>query len=114
MDNIHQHEVKLSKVMLNGLNEFGNKLSYLGPEKPENRAALAAINLKGVNPHEVAILLDDMYNIFLRSGYHCTHAFHHSLDLDQGTLRPSWYLYNTEEEVYKFLEALREIMDTLS
>ncbi|MHA2389044.1 MAG: aminotransferase class V-fold PLP-dependent enzyme, partial [Candidatus Hodarchaeales archaeon] len=113
MDNIHQHEISLSRVMLDGLKEFGDDLSYLGPAKAEDRAALAAINLKEINPHEVAILLDDMYNIFLRSGYHCTHAFHHQHELDQGTLRPSWYLYNTEEEVRTFIDALREIMDTL-
>ena len=58
-------------------------------------------------------LKEDMYNIFLRSGYHCTHAFHHQHELDQGTLRPSWYLYNTEEEVRTFIDALKEIMDTL-
>jgi cysteine desulfurase/selenocysteine lyase len=113
MDNVHQHEIHLSRIMLEGLKEFGDNLSYLGPEKAEDRAALAAIDLKDINPHEVAILLDDMYNIFLRSGYHCTHAFHHQHMLDQGTLRPSWYVYNTEEEVKTFIDALREIMDTL-
>ncbi len=113
MSNIHDHEIKLSRVMLEGFKEFGDTISYLGPKNPERRAALAAIDLKGVNPHEVAILLDDTYNIFLRSGYHCTHAFHHSLELDQGTLRPSWYLYNTEDEIKIFLGALREIMNIL-
>ena len=113
MNNIHEHEKRLSRILLDGFKEFGDKISYLGPTDPDTRAALAAINLKGVNPHEVAILMDDMYNIFLRSGYHCTHGFHHSLELDQGTLRPSFYLYNTEEEVKIFLEALQEIMGVL-
>jgi cysteine desulfurase/selenocysteine lyase len=114
MKNVHAHEVRLSRTMLEGFKEFGDKLSILGPKNPEKRAALAAVDLGRVNPHEVAILLDDMYHIFLRSGYHCTHAFHHSLELNQGTLRPSWYLYNTEDEVKIFLEALKEILDVLS
>ncbi len=113
MDNIHAHESKLSEALINGLNEFEDQLSIIGPKKPEKRAALAAIDLKEVNPHEVAILMDDMYNIALRSGYHCTHAFHHSLELNQGTLRPSFYLYNTVDEVKIFLEALSELLDTL-
>jgi cysteine desulfurase/selenocysteine lyase len=113
MNNINAHECKLSETMIKGLNDFEEKLSIIGPKEPEKRAALAAIDLKEVNPHEVAILMDDMYNIALRSGYHCTHAFHHSLELDQGTLRPSWYLYNTIDEVNIFLEALRELLDTL-
>jgi cysteine desulfurase/selenocysteine lyase len=113
MDNIHEHEGKLSKALINGLNEFGDLLSIIGPKEAKHRAALAAIDLKEVNPHEVAILMDDMYNIALRSGYHCTHAFHHSLELNQGTLRPSWYLYNTVDEINIFLEALGELLDTL-
>lgn len=115
MENIAAHEKILSRTMINGLKEsFGDRIHIVGPQNPEERTALAAIDLKGVNPHEVAILLDDMANIFLRSGYHCTHAFHHEKDLDNGTLRPSWYLYNTIEEVNTFIETLQEIMDILS
>ncbi|MFX0150895.1 MAG: aminotransferase class V-fold PLP-dependent enzyme [Candidatus Hodarchaeota archaeon] len=114
MQNIANHEIKLSETMINGLKEtFGDKIHIVGPQNPEERTALAAIDLKGVNPHEVAILLDEMANIFLRSGYHCTHAFHHEKNLDTGTLRPSWYLYNTVEEVNTFIETLQEIMDIL-
>jgi cysteine desulfurase/selenocysteine lyase len=113
MKNIHEHEYKLSKRLIEGLNEFEDQLSILGPKEPEKRAALASIDLKKINPHEVAILMDDMFNIALRSGYHCTHAFHHSLDLDQGTLRPSWYLYNTIDEVNIFLESLGELIELL-
>ena len=100
--------------MLDGLREsLGEKIRILGPEDPDVRAALAAIDLKGVNPHEVAILMDDLKNIFLRSGYHCTHAFHHQLNLNQGTLRPSWYFYNTVDEVNIFVETLTEIIDMM-
>ena len=101
--------------MLEGLNNtLGDKIHVLGPENPEERAALAAIDLKGVNPHEVAILMDEMKNIFLRSGFHCTHAYHHALNLNEGTLRPSWYLYNTEEEVNIFIETLQEIFEIMT
>jgi cysteine desulfurase/selenocysteine lyase len=100
--------------MLSGLDELGDKVSFLGPQDPSKRAALAAIDLKEINSHEVAILLDDMANIMLRSGYHCTHAFHHQHELDQGTLRPSWYLYNTTEEVEIFIDTLTEIIDIFS
>jgi len=116
MDKIEAHEKLLSRTMITGLKEtFGDKIHILGPENPEERAALAAIDLKGqINPHEVAILMDEMNNVFLRSGFHCTHAFHHEKHLDVGTLRPSWYLYNTVEEVTIFIETLREIFDIMT
>lgn len=115
MDKIAKHENLLSRTMITGLKEsFGNKLRILGPDNPDERAALAAIDLKGqVNPHEVAILMDEMSNIFLRSGFHCTHAFHHEKHLDGGTLRPSWYLYNTVEEVNVFIDTLLEILNIM-
>ncbi len=116
MDKIEAYEKLLSRTMISGLKEsFGDKIQILGPEDPEKRASLAAIDLKGqVNPHEVAILMDEMSNIFLRSGFHCTHAFHHEKHLDVGTLRPSWYLYNTVEEVTIFIETLQEIFDIMT
>ena len=114
MDNVLKHEQKLSKTMLEGLSELGDKVSILGPNDPTKRAALAAIDLGEINSHEVAILLDDMANIMLRSGYHCTHAFHHQHELDQGTLRPSWYLYNTIGEVKTFNKTLADIIDVFS
>lgn len=115
MENIATHEKLLSRIMLEGLNNtLGDKIRILGPENPEERASLAAIDLKGINPHEVAILMDEMKNIFLRSGFHCTHAYHHALDLNEGTLRPSWYLYNTVEEVNIFIETLHEIFEIMT
>ncbi|MFX0013998.1 MAG: aminotransferase class V-fold PLP-dependent enzyme [Promethearchaeota archaeon] len=116
MGNIEAHEKLLSRAMISGLKDtFGNKICILGPENPDERAALAAIDLKGhINPHEVAILMDEMNNIFLRSGFHCTHAFHHEKHLDVGTLRPSWYLYNTVEEVNIFIETLQEIFEIMA
>lgn len=116
MDKIQSHEKLLSRTMIINLREtFGNKIHILGPENPEQRAALAAIDLKDqLNPHEVAILMDEMKNIFLRSGFHCTHAFHHQKHLDVGTLRPSWYFYNTVEEVNIFVETLQEIFDIMT
>ncbi|WP_455463552.1 aminotransferase class V-fold PLP-dependent enzyme [Candidatus Hodarchaeum mangrovi] len=115
MENIAEYEVHLANKMLTGLEEtLGKKIQVLGPKDPKHRAALAAIDLKGINPHEVAILMDEMNNIFLRSGYHCAHYWHHTINLNEGTLRPSWYLYNTVEEIEIFIETLEEIISMLT
>lgn len=114
MVNIHAHTQELSKTLVIGLKDrFGERITILGPQDPAERVALASIDLKETNPHEVAILMDEMFNIFLRSGQHCTHGLHHQLGLEQGTLRPSWYLYNSKEEVNLFLDAFEEILEAL-
>ena len=65
-------------------------------------------NIKGMDPHVVALYLDE-YGICVRSGFHCAEPLHHRLGLEKGTVRASFYLYNTFEEIDIFVDALVEI-----
>ncbi|MEM3848366.1 MAG: aminotransferase class V-fold PLP-dependent enzyme, partial [Zestosphaera sp.] len=62
-----------------------------------------------VNPNLVASFLD-AHSIAVRSGYHCAQPLHKYVGAKLGTVRVSYYIYNTEEEVNSMLEALREFM----
>ncbi|MFX0114100.1 MAG: aminotransferase class V-fold PLP-dependent enzyme [Candidatus Hodarchaeota archaeon] len=115
MEAIEEHERKLSQRLLKGIKNLPFPfIKLLGSDDPDERCALASLYLGNVNPHEVSMMLDEMANLFLRAGFHCTHAFHHKHGLDNGTLRPSFYLYNTEEEVDLFLETLEEVLSALA
>ncbi len=111
MKNIEKQERELAKVLMEGLLEIHN-LELVGPKDWENRNALAAFNIRGMQPHEIAIFLDEK-NICVRSGMHCTHAFHKYIGFDKGSVRASLYFYNTEEEVKIFIEELNNIAKTL-
>ena len=110
MENIHNYEKKLASLLTKGLSDLSNYgLHIIGPM--EKDSALAAFYVDDLDSHDINIMLDDMYNIFLRSGRHCTHAWHNKMKIES-TTRPSWYLYNTEEEIRFFLDSLDEILQS--
>jgi cysteine desulfurase/selenocysteine lyase len=63
----------------------------------------------GLLPHEVALMLDQASNIAVRSGHHCCIPLMKHLGLQQGSIRASLYLYNTQSEIEKLLSTLEEI-----
>ena len=63
--------------------------------------------------HDIAILLDEVAGVMVRSGQHCVHSWFNDKGIDQGSLRASAYLYNTEAEVRLFAETLVEAVEAL-
>jgi cysteine desulfurase/selenocysteine lyase len=107
MENVWRHEAKLSDQMLRGMEAFDEVL-ILGPRNSQYKTGLVSFNVKGLNPHDVAALFD-IEGIALRSGHHCTIPLHRSLNIT-GSVRASFYIYNTKEEVDRFLGVLENIL----
>ncbi len=68
-----------------------------------------AFNLRGIHPHDVATLLDQE-GIAVRAGHHCAQPLHRLLGIP-ASCRVSFYLYNTPEEVDRFLAALDQVWE---
>ena len=68
--------------------------------------AIIAFNIDGVHPHDASTLFDEN-NICLRAGHHCAQLLTKWLGVN-GTLRASFYIYNTKEDVDKFIKAVEE------
>jgi len=107
---IRNHEKKLTKYALKRLSELGEKIQVYGPLDPEKRGGIISFNLSKLNPHVTATLLDS-YRIAVRSGFHCAQPLHEYLGLKEGSVRASFYLYNTFEEIDKLFKALNEISE---
>lgn len=82
-------------------------IELYGPPTGTARASLISFNLKGIHPHDVATLLDQE-GIAIRSGHHCAMPAHTKLGLP-ASVRASFYLYNTQEEVDRLVEALQKV-----
>jgi cysteine desulfurase/selenocysteine lyase len=106
LKNIENHEHALNKIITEGL---GKKLELLGPYEPEKRGGIFSFNIKGIDPHEIAGILDHSANIMIRSGMHCVHSWFNAHKL-KGSARASLYLYNTEEEANRFVEEVNKII----
>tara|TARA_B100000959_G_C14915515_1_gene597126 strand:- start:246 stop:1451 length:1206 start_codon:yes stop_codon:yes gene_type:complete len=105
-DNIQAHENKLNRLMTKEL-ENVESLNIVGPSDVNQRGGIFSFNLDGWDPTEVAMHLDEEYNIAIRSGMHCVHSWFNSRGIE-GTARASVYLYNNEEDVLSFTNAIKE------
>ncbi len=106
MNEIREHEEKLTKKLVLGLEEIEN-VEILHPDL-EQRIGVISFNIKGINPHDIALMLDNFSNIMVRSGYHCCMPLMRELSVN-GAVRVSLYLYNTEEEVETLLGTIEEV-----
>lgn len=111
--NIQKHLIKLNEIATAGLAEVEG-LKILGPKEAEKRSGIFSFVIEGKKVHEISLLLNNMHNIMVRSGAHCVHSWFNKeenkdLVFKDGTVRASFGLYNTEEEVEMFVKAVKEI-----
>ena len=112
MENIERHEAKLTERMYEGLREIP-KVEVYGPE-PKYRVGITSFNVEGLNHHDVALALDALSRIIVRSGHHCALPLMKELIRRPGTVRASTYLYNTLEEAERFISAVEEITQKMA
>ena len=108
MEKIKDHEAKLTERLLEGLLEI-RRVEIYGSLNSKERIGVVSFNIKDLNPHDVALMLDEVSSIMVRSGHHCCMPLVKYLGFKEGVVRVSLYLYNTEEEIDTFLETINEI-----
>ena len=111
MEAVRTHEVDLTARALQGLREMPELCVY-GPPAAEQRCGVVAFTVEkegqAADVHVVAQFLDDE-GISVRAGGHCAYPLAGQLGV-AGTVRASFYLYNTPDEVDYFLETLQDIL----
>ncbi|MBI2145142.1 cysteine desulfurase [Candidatus Woesearchaeota archaeon] len=105
MENVHEHEKKLTKLAYDRLSKIEG-LKIYGPP-PNKRGGLAAFSLEGVHNHDVSAMLDAQ-GIAVRGGHHCAMPLARLLGI-AGTTRASFYLYNTAEEIDKLAAVVKTV-----
>ena len=106
---IDAHEIKLSREAAKRLSE----LEHVEVYGPEDRVGIVPFNVKGLHAHDVALILDQTRKICVRSGHHCAIPTIRFLDVDS-TVRASFALYNTEEEVDILVNAVEGLKALVS
>lgn len=71
---------------------------------PEHKGAIVSFSIAGAHPEDLAQLLDRR-GVFVRHGHHCTMPLHEWLGVP-ATVRASFGLYNTREEIDALAEAV--------
>lgn len=102
LDNIALHEKELVDYALEQIKTIDG-IDIFGPTE---RAGLITFNLTDVHPHDTATVLDTE-GIAVRAGHHCAQPLMKWLDVT-ATARASFYLYNTREDVDRFIAGLKK------
>lgn len=103
MAEVQAHEHRLYERALEGVRGV-NGLSVHGTAA--GKGAVLSFSLDGAHPHDIAQLLD-RYGVAVRAGHHCAQPLMNFLGVS-ATARASFGIYNTEEEVDAFIEALHK------
>ena len=96
MEKIHQHEIALTKYLLEGLSAISD-LRIIGPKTIELRGGVVSFTLGDIHPHDLGQYLDSQ-GIAVRTGHHCAWPLTRKLGVP-ATTRASVYLYNTTDDL---------------
>ena len=105
MENIRKHEIDLTEYALESILSL-NHLTVYGPRDPNYRGGVISFNIADIHPHDLATIMND-HGIAIRSGHHCAQVLMQRLDVP-ATSRASFYIYNTKEEIDKFVNTIKE------
>ena len=100
---IHETDLLIKAILglskIDGFNPVGTT---------ENKASVVSFNIEGIHSYDLGIWLDAR-GIAVRTGHHCTQPLMDRMGLE-GTIRASFAVYNSLEEIEYFLDSLEEII----
>lgn len=104
MDNIQKHEAMLTKYAMEQLSTIKD-IRFIGT--PRQKDAVVSFLVGDIHPFDLGTLLDRL-GIALRTGHHCAQPLMQRLGI-QGTIRASFGLYNTKEEIDVLVKGIERV-----
>ncbi len=127
LDKIEEHEKVLNRKLIDGLKKLSNVIIYGDSENIDDRVGVVTFNFSDINTYYVAQYLSELGGVATRRGAFCAHpyvwrlmgisderarGFESCTDMNTaGMVRVSFGIYNTEEEVQKFLDIMPKVME---
>ena len=111
METIATHEHKLLEYAIAKLQNIEGITLY-GNDDLSKRTAVISFNLQNIHPYDVGVILDQL-GIAVRTGHHCAQPIMDFYCIP-GTVRASFAVYNTFEEIDTFVEAVKKAQKMLS
>ncbi|MEO8824010.1 MAG: cysteine desulfurase [Ginsengibacter sp.] len=106
---IRSHENDLLKYATEKMSAIDG-LRIIGTAK--NKVSLISFVIKNTHPQDIGVLLDNQ-GIAVRTGHHCTEPLMKRFGIP-GTVRASFAMYNTKEEVDRLVSAIKKAIKMLS
>ncbi|QDH80175.1 cysteine desulfurase [Echinicola soli] len=103
-ENIRKHEEDLLHHAERQLKDIKG---FIPVGTADKKVSVLSFLIKDMHPFDVGVMLDAA-GIAVRTGHHCTQPLMNRFDIE-GTVRASFSVYNTKEEVDKLCESVRKI-----
>lgn len=109
VENIHRKEWELTQQLMEGLMKIEG-LELFGPDLGEEKTGIVSFRMRGTDASEIAFILDQSFQIAVRSGFHCTPLAHQSAGTyETGSVRASVGYFTTAQEVDVLVSSVKEI-----
>ncbi len=110
-DNIARQEYELNNFITSELQK-NDHIKIIGPTDASFRGGIFSFWIDGMESHQIAIMLDQMSGIMVRSGHHCVNSWFNARGV-KSSVRASLYFYNNMEEAKVFVDAVNKIVKLL-
>jgi cysteine desulfurase/selenocysteine lyase len=107
-EQLRAHEAQLCAQLIDGLASI-DRVRMLGPlDQLKKQGHLVSFVVEGIHAHDVAAYLSQE-GICVRAGDYCTQPLFKKMHLS-GSVRASFYLYNTAQEIDRLLVAVDQLI----
>ena len=105
-----EYEKELTTYLIEKLSSIDEVEMFL-PVNLENHVGIVSFSFDNMNSNDVGVILDEDFDIAVRTGYHCAPYIHKYLDDKgtQGTIRIGLGQFNKRQDIDKLIAALEEI-----
>ena len=103
MNNVHNHEVALTKYLIEKLLQVPD-LKIVGPTDLDSRGGTVSFTVGEIHPHDLGQYVDSQ-GVAVRTGHHCAWPLTRKLGVP-ATTRASLYLYNEESDCDALFDAI--------
>ncbi len=107
MEQVREHEVRLTGYALDALGSLGDDVTVHGPPSADERGGVISFAYKSVHPHDLSQVLDEA-GVCVRAGHHCAKPLMRKLGVS-ATARASFSVYNDESDVDALVSALSDV-----
>lgn len=106
----YNHEKELTEYLVNKLKQVDGVKLYV-PNNSDEHIGIVSFGLAGMNSEDVGTILDEDFDIAVRTGYHCAPYIHKYLkdERSNGTIRIGLGVFNTFEDIDKLITAIADI-----
>lgn len=102
MQEVYSHTKEISNKIRKELKTI-DKVEMVSPKN----STMTSFKIEDIHSHDIAEILGQN-NIAVRAGHHCAQPQHEAMNLT-GTTRASPYIYNTEEDIKKFVDGIKQV-----